>query len=584
MSIERMQLPVGLKFDPQNEVHVSKALGTIEAKGHGKGWVIQSFDPSAGVLTLSRRSALTKVTKTAGKSDAYRVELTAGVKPSDGDQVAAQLESDPQHAGYFMTRFEPFLAEAVMTRLTPEERRARGAVATILGVKPWEVQVAPRPGGGFLLDLPALYVPSRHDEKLTEIAEVAIGTVGWYFRGDANKLKGEIVPSTPPRFPEIAPYPMELLPERTLGQIAPLPIGLALAERGDQENPVAYLDLGGSPHLQLGGVAGSGKSSLLSCIIGGALASGAELAIFDVPQKAVDFEAWRPFTRKGGWGAASFEENAVALQALYEEGSARAATFRAYGAKKLADLPPDMQAQMPPVLIVVDEFTGLLAKPTIPKALDQDHPLRVEAESRVLAIDLIDSYVNKIAAEMRFVGFQLVISTQVASVSTGIGTALRTNLTNKLLMGPRATDGNRKLVFRDPVSVPQVPEHIKTDPKSKGVGAAELEGQHPFVLKGFFATESALIEQLRARGVPSHREDQLDSLTRPDPAKVRELFPRLVEVQQMQAEEQRPQYGKDPRPLEAWEIGPDGKPLTGFARANAARHQLAVAAREQGGA
>ncbi len=35
---------------------------------------------------------------------------------------------------------------------------------------------------------------------------------------------------------------------------------------------------------------------------------------------------------------------------------------------------------------------------------------------------------QKIAAEQRFVGFHLILSTQVASTDTGISTSLRTNL------------------------------------------------------------------------------------------------------------------------------------------------------------
>src|SRR5690606_18852657 len=121
-------------------------------------------------------------------------------------------------------------------------------------------------------------------------------------------------------------------------------------------------------HVQLGGTSGSGKSVTLNGLIASAVAGGAELAIADVPSKAVDFDSWRPFVRPGGWGCASFEENAVMLQTLYDEGQERAKVLPRYGAKNLTQLPADVQKTMKPVLVVVDEMTGLFAMQSVPKA------------------------------------------------------------------------------------------------------------------------------------------------------------------------------------------------------------------------
>lgn len=578
MAIERMQLPVGKKFDHNNPGHVDAAMKAIADRGHGTGWQIQSFDPTQGLLTVSRRSALTTVTKSEDKTDSYRVELMRGIKPTDGEQIAAQLESDPQHAGYFMTRFEPFISEATMSKLTPDEIRARGAIATVLGVKPWDVGISKRPGGGFLLNLPGNYVPSKHDEKLDEIVQVAIGKVGWYFRGDANKLTGQIVPSKPATFAASIPYPMAQLPTAGGATIPPIPVGQTLAERGDEPNGMLWLDWAAAPHLQLGGTTGAGKSVTLNVIIAGCLAGGAELVIIDVPQKAVDFENWRPFVRPGGWGCESLEEGATTLEQLYREGERRAELFKQYGAKKLADLPADMRRTMKEVVIVVDEVTGLFTMDAVPKRLEADDPLRMEAESKNYARELIKTFIEKIAAEQRFVGYHLVLSTQVASVKTGISTALRTNLPHKLLLGARATDGNRKLILTDVTRVPQVPDHIKVDSgASLGVGVAELAGQTPSVFKSFYASESDLMSQLHGRGIRPLPDTALDQ-TRPDAAAVMQRFPDMVTIREAKKEAETPQFGKGPRQYESWELDPEtGKPLEGYARANAARHALAAA-------
>lgn len=585
MAIERMSFKVNDSFDPAVPEHLQLVFDAVRERGRGVGWVMSSYNPEDRILSLTRGGLLTQVSKgDADTHESYRVELRAGTRVTDGEAVAADLESDPQHAGYFMTRFNPFGLEARMTRLNPGERRAREAVAAAMLVKPWDVQVQARPDGGYALELPKSYIPSKHDQKLQEVAEAVVGRFGWYFESDPQHLTGELVPSAPPTFPAEAPYPMTLLPSPALGVIPPLPIGLALAPRGDEDNVPTFLNFGVGPHTQIGGLTNSGKSVSLNVIIAGALAAGAELAIFDVPQKAVDFDAWRPFVRRGGWGATSFEENAVALQELYLEGQQRAETLRRYGAKKLADLPDDMKSQMRPVLIIVDEYTGLLSRAAVPKALDYEHPLRIEAEGRNLAIDLISSYVDKIAAEMRFVGFHLVIATQVASTQTGISTALRSNLPNKILWGARATDGNRKLIFRDPTSIPDVPPHIATDETiARGVGAAELEGQRSVVLKGYYASEEQLIQTLIARGRTPTDPGVIDTFTRPPRAAVNELFPRLSAAADAQRwnETERFAETESKHSPDQWEVDPDtGKPLRGYARANAARAELARSARD----
>lgn len=586
MATERISINAPNGFDPSNKAHVDQVLTALAKAGdQGTGWSIQSYDPDSGTITLHRQSAITQV-MAKGQRDSYEVALMAGTKPTDGDRVAAQLESDPKHEGYFLTKFDPYIGTATLSRMTLAARRARAAIATALGVKPWDVQVKPRQGGGFMLALPNSYVPSKHDDKLQEVAEAVVGKLGWYFTADAAKLTGEIVPSDPPTFPPSIPYPMGLLPEAKPGLLAPIPFGEALALRGDTENVVCFLDLEAAPHAQIGGTSGSGKSVTLNSLIAGALAAGAELAIADVPSKAVDYELWRPFVRKGGWGCESLEENAIMLQELYKEGNRRAETLKRYAAKKLTELPPDVLATMPPVIVIVDEVTGLFAAANErpPKGLPSDHPLVLEAESKATASSLIQSYVAKIAAEQRFVGFKLILSTQVASTSTGIGTALRTNLGNKMLLGARATDGNRKLILADVTSAPEVPKNIQQAEGliPKGVGVAELEAQRPFVFKSFYASEQDFIRELVRRGLTPLPETQLDQ-TRPNAAIVNETFPHLAELRAMEREAENPGFGKGPRTYEAWELDPEtGKPLQGFQRANAARSALAQGSAPKG--
>src|SRR5699024_12037497 len=111
------------------------------------------------------------------------------------------------------------------------------------------------------------------------------------------------------------------------------------------------------------------------------------------------------------------------------------------------------------IFVVVDELTGLFMLEEVPK-LAKDDPLRIEAEEINSQKSRLKRNIKKIAAELRFVGIKLLLSTQVASASTGITPDLRTNLGNKALLGATPTDGHRSLALNDQNVVPRVPAHF----------------------------------------------------------------------------------------------------------------------------
>ncbi|MBF4616407.1 hypothetical protein [Curtobacterium sp. VKM Ac-1376] len=110
----------------------------------------------------------------------------------------------------------------------------------------------------------------------------------------------------------------------------------------------------------------------------------------------------------------------------------------------------------------------------------------------------------KLAAEMRFVGIRLLLSTQVANATTGILPKLRSLPSNKLLQGVNPTKAQRGQAFNDPTMVPEVPSNVRGDSKaSKGVGVLEMEGQEPVVYKSFYASPQEYREMLDKLGVPT---------------------------------------------------------------------------------
>src|SRR5699024_1599495 len=176
-------------FDPHNDAHVT-AVETKVSEAAGAGFRVVGFDPGSQQVTLERSRAVTEVAVEEGTTRLI-ASLRTGAKPSDGDREATRLEN--QHPGYTMTRFEPHLNQAVLEQLDGDVVRCRGAVANALSVKPWEVQAAARTDGGFVLDLPRSYMPSKHDDKLTEVAEGVVGAPGWYVDIDPKALRAQII-------------------------------------------------------------------------------------------------------------------------------------------------------------------------------------------------------------------------------------------------------------------------------------------------------------------------------------------------------------------------------------------------------
>lgn len=574
MAIERMQLPVGVKFDPQNGAHVSKAMEKIAEKGHGTGWEIQSFDTVNGILSLVRRSAMTKVTKSAGKSDSYRVELMRGIKPTDGEQIAAQLESDPAHAGYFMTRFEPFLSEATMARLTPSERRTRAAVAVALGVKPWDVLVADRRGGGFDLQLPSSYVPSRHLAKLTEVAETIVGRPGWFVKTNAERLTAEIIPAEMPTFPETVPYPIRSLSALTWDKT---PFGVKLPEPGKNDDlDQAFIDWTESQMALIAGLPGAGKSVLINAIIAGWLAAGGEIVVVDVPDKKSDFLWMKQWCRVGGWGCESDLGALTALSLVYEEGRARAALNEQHGVTGWRDLSPAVRR--PPILVVADELSGLIVTEKMPTGVPKDNPIVQAKLERNLVRVSIEDIITRMVAEQRAMGIHVLLSTQVTNNNTGVGPSTKAKIGQKVLQGANPSKTQRQQAFSVEDQVPGVPENVKASGAvARGTGSSELAGQEPFVHKTFFASVADYQRALTALGVPipGHPEPTPTDIARFDPTAEDGDY----DEPPARLKENKAGFGHQKRAPEPWEIGPDGEVLTGFARANAARHQAAVAAR-----
>ncbi|MBW3068577.1 hypothetical protein GZ998_03490 [Actinomyces sp. 594] len=496
-TIQPIALPEG--FDP--DIHTQafeRAVSARLSERMGGTWRLTGIDVEAA------RAYFAPAVQVAMVSDSRVVVLPDTVKPSDGAAQASLLErmyeSRYPGEGWTMIDFDPYGHRATMGRLDAEELRARDALASALSVslRPWKVKVTRVDGGGFDVELPTTYVPSKHDRRLKEVVTTIIGHPGWWIRTDAAALTAQIRPGELPTFPPAIPYPYDAETE----DIWRLPLAVRLGDPGEP-NQLVELDFDATPGLLTTGTAGSGKSVFINCLIASCLARGWELAVADVPHKAVDFTWCRDLCRPGGWGCDSQEEAVTVLRLVYEEGLRRADLLKEHGVQKIQELPEPVRPR--PLLVVVDEVAALFALEPVPKGIPKDHPLVTAAVSANLVTQTLINTVTRLPAEMRFTGIRVALSTQMAQANTGVSVPLKTNLANRVLLGANPNDTARGHALLDPRSVPRVPEWIRTDEDAaRGVGVAEIEGERPRVIKGFYTDTEALRSWLLARGVPQN--------------------------------------------------------------------------------
>ena len=578
--LQRVSVPVPENFDPARH---SIAIVDKLVEKYGPGWQIETLETEAGtgrrIAVATRRLNLTRVADQGRKTKT--VNLGGDVKPTEADKMAARFAD--LYPGFFMTGWDPHLGKAKLTKLSEDEARCRGAVSVALSCKPWDVQVAALPGGGFDLELPRSYMPSKHDAKLEEVATSVVGREGWFVRIDAKKLTAQIVPSDPPLFPAAIPFPVGKLGK---GDQRYTTFAMALPAPGEDTGEPLTIDWQASPFGLLAGTGGSGKSVSIAAIIADQLANGAELAIIDTSDKLVDFLWCKDYCRRAGWGCESIEESAAAAGLIYDEGKRRAKLLREHGVNNWIDLPA--KVRLNPILLVVDEVSGLLVKrPVDPKLLKKGHPVAVRVEQENMAKTILDDYLQRILAEMRFVGIRVLLSTQATNANTGVPPSMRTRVGHFMLQGTKPSKAARNQIFPDESAVPLVPDHVQSSgDRSKGVGVAQLEGQSPVVYKSMFATLRQYEDTFARLNLPR-------TGTAPTAAQVDQYLPKLDEDEEPPEPKRGRGTGNGGGPDQEWKpagadrflaenpefgaqssYGEDGRRLQGAAAAQAAGKRL----------
>ncbi|MDN6639130.1 MAG: hypothetical protein L0L05_12505 [Yaniella sp.] len=264
IGIDRITVNVGHAFDSENQRHIDKVVKAVAAE-HGDGFEMENFEPATGKVVLRRenRSAIASHT---GKAS-IEVPLPTGTTERDGKKRA--LAFADAYPGYVMTTFEPHRRRAILSKLDESIVLARDALSTALRCEAWDIQVTSRSKGGFDFTVPATYRPSAHDKALTEVTETIIGQPGWYFETDTRARTGSIIPAKLPTFEAVysTPLPSKVEPfNPEKKDHFHIPIGIALPEPG-KKHTEQIIDISAHQHVQIGGIAQAGKSTVVNSYI-----------------------------------------------------------------------------------------------------------------------------------------------------------------------------------------------------------------------------------------------------------------------------------------------------------------------------
>jgi hypothetical protein len=299
--------------------------------------------------------------------------------------------------------------------------------------------------------------------------------------------------------------------------------GWAFATGVDGE-PVT-LTPGVDPHAMVVGGTGSGKTVTAQDLIYGAVIRGCEIHIIDPMKAAADFKAFEPYARSF---AVTITDAAAALRAIYAEVEQRKTVNAAHGVGSYRDLPDGIRP--PHILVMVDEFTSLIASESPPRSPFDDPDLEAERQEQLAVRDekrAIGTLIGKIAREARSAGVSLVLGTQklmaksLDDIPGGASGDLKTNLA-RILLGVTSS-GDRMSALR---AFDQAPDLGTPVPKGRGIWESTVSSG--VVIQTWFASPDALSANLAKRIQPLAEEDRLDLTPF---RKRRDRAPGVVEVE-----------------------------------------------------
>ena len=208
-------------------------------------------------------------------------------------------------------------------------------------------------------------------------------------------------------------------------------MGYGLPLQGEGLGGPVFVDWKASSWLLLAGTPGAGKTVAINSILAQQLAAGASVFIVDDRSKSIDFLWAKDLVMPGGWGCDSGEDAVATLAMVYKMGQDRAVEMAKLGFVNWLDMPDNIRFK--PIFGIIDEAASLLVQDPVPKGVPKDDPIVEEINHLNYIRALIGRFMNKIVAELRFVGVRMIISNQVTNQSTGRPPSMKSKIGHRVL-------------------------------------------------------------------------------------------------------------------------------------------------------
>lgn len=257
-------------------------------------------------------------------------------------------------------------------------------------------------------------------------------------------------------------------------------------------------------HLMMVGMSGTGKSVDFQQLITAALLKGSLVAAVDPSKGGVDFAFAAPYLAAPC--AQTLDEAVALMQALYAEVQERKALHMEHEVGSWDKLP--LEVQRPEVLVLIDEFTSLVMRDTLPAKSSDPAAQRARAavEAKNAKRAKIGELAGRVFREARSVGFAIVIGTQKLDASTlkliPGGSDMKTNASRAILGNPNLAE--LQTALRNPYDVPDLGDFVPN-----GRGRYESATGKPVLIQTWWAEQPELAEILREAGVQPPAPEQM---------------------------------------------------------------------------
>jgi hypothetical protein len=463
------------------ESHKNALMKLVE-KEHGTGWQLKSVDMTARKAVFMKPiegddgqvHEIIGTTNVVKITDATKLDdLQLWIKRKYGEEWSlVDVDSLNKRAHY--------------RALTQLEQRTSDVVSKALKTKPWTLAVAEQKDGSVKLKLPAGYDPVQ-DEKMQQLVETSVGAYGWAWMANPQLREAVIKPGKPPTFPAV-------VAPKVTGPFSwsELYVGESLGDRVDPKSKPLFTDFEAAPHMLVSGMTGGGKSVFVTNVLVQALLSGWDIAIIEPSKQGIDYQVFRPWVPTS-YFAVTLDTAAELANNLVDLMDSRMAQIRNAGKQKWMEL----DGQIKPLMVVIDEFSTLTTSIPVPKGLDKESELYVQLTTENMERGVISAQTQKLLQTARSAGIFVLVATQTANQNTGVGPALRNLMGCRVLMGASVTETMRKSALTYPESSPQIPTWL--DKKVlKGVGIYEAEGVPTSVFRSVYVGLNSVTQILRS--------------------------------------------------------------------------------------